>query len=60
VLLYIAVVIKCSNAQIPVHRWGLLLQIIYFALVTKADIQSYAQLIPTVAVTIQTARSITQ
>ena len=33
---------------------------INFALVTKADIQAYAQLIPTVAVTIQTARSITQ
>jgi hypothetical protein len=37
-LLYSAVVIKCSNAQIPVNGWGLLVQMINFALVTKADI----------------------
>jgi hypothetical protein len=33
---------------------------INFALVTKADIQSCAQLIPTVSVTIEAAGSITQ
>ena len=33
-----AVVIKRSNAQIPVNGRGLLLQMINFALVTKVDI----------------------
>jgi len=37
-LLYSAVVINCSNAQIPVNGWGLLFQMINFALLTKADI----------------------